>query len=298
MSRALGLAACLGLTAIGHPSPAHACDDGPANFTLAAVWPADGATDVPLDGLILLRGPALVLDEPAVTVEQGGLPVDGALAAWTSGIFVWRAAAPFEPGATYHVHITDAATPTDLAFTTGSALAAPPAAPTLTDLALEPYRLDLQECADATPSCYCETWRTVDHEDRMRLRAALSAPPAPFGEFTVAAVELAAAPDLFPADMAHAQPWPTDPLTFDFGLAGTWPSDQVCVRAAAIDPLGRRADGPVTCLDIGDVNTPPPPATTTGCALTPPSSAPLTFILLTTLVHRRRRTPVPKTTST
>ncbi len=288
MRRALRLIAGLGLAALAlAPAPARACDDD-GLFYLDAVWPADGATGVPRDGVLVLRGQTVSIDGPTVTVERDGLPVDGTTSAWAQGVFVWRAAAPLEAGAAYHVTIADSSGTVALDFTTGSDLAPSPVAPTLTDLALEQYRLELQECA-VVAGCSCEKWTTVGHEDRMRLSATLPAPPAPFGDFTLVALEIAAGPDLFPANMVHVQPW-SDPPALDFGVAGTWPSDQVCIRAAALDPLGGRADGPVACLDIGDVNTPPPPDEATGgCATTQPGLAPLALLVLASLSRRRRR---------
>ena len=290
--------ACLGLALLvaQRPSAARACDDGEGGpFQLDEAWPADGATDVPTDGVLLFRALSLAGEYPVVAVDLAGVPVDGAVQYWSPGVSLWRATAPFAPDTTYHVAVTGAAGTTELTFTTGHEPAALPAEPILGEVSLEHYRLELRECADAQVTCDCGTWRTLDVEDRMRARVVLPAPPAPFGAFDFVAVELAPGPDQFPAEMVHTQPWPTDGLALelDLGLVGTWPSEQVCARAAAIDPVGHRVDGPPVCLPIADINTPPPSSPAAGCSITPAPAHPLALLFLLALRRRRRQRPRP-----
>lgn len=291
MSVRLGFGFGLVVFAVQIPPVARACEyDG--QIDLDEFWPAHRTIDVPLDGVVLLRLAGAAVGVATLVVELDGAAVPGALEPTGWGDLRWRAAAPFAPNSIYSVTIGGDAPATKFAFTTGTELAAPPPAPVVTDLTLERFTRETYACIEEPGTCYCDQGELLAVEHRMHAVFMLPDPPPPFGTFTAVTFEIAPAPDGFPAELVETQSWPTAGGTalVDFGVAGTWPSDQVCARATATDPLDRRAVGPVVCTPIGDVNTiPPEPETDTGCSITTPTPALSALVLLVLFTRPRRR---------
>lgn len=282
MRPVLGLALAL---CAAHASEARACD--PVPFELVGAWPTDGASDVPIDGVIVfdLRGAPAA--GPDVAVDVAGQPVAGVVTPSQGGLYVWRSDAPLAAAAAHHVVVEGH----EFTFTTGAALAPPPPPLALADLVLERYDLELTDCL-VEGECGCVTTEVVGLEQRLRAIVTLPPAPAQFGPHDLAAVALVDVGDA-PARLVQTARWPTGDLTVavDFGLPDTWPGDQVCARVSAIDPLGRVTASPALCRPLADITDAPPPEADDpdGCSCAATTAPPPLLALLLLLAFARRR---------
>ena len=254
---------------------AQACSP-PSGFTIHHTFPAADATDVPIDGVIVLVGEGW--DPLAATVELrlGDVVVAGEMTMITTDRYVWRSDAPLEPGSAYTARITsfpeydsDVPAEFDLKFTTGL-VAAPEMMPVmLASSSADGFEREITECVEEAGmgECFdCNEWKVVGVEQRIRLLAQIAAPGGAFAGFH--AGRLAYGPDADTLEFTARQFEPAEGgnigLSADLGLAGTWPSGQVCVRPEVEDPRGDIVQGEVSCLDIAEINQTPVEPPTTG----------------------------------
>ena len=255
---------------------AEACSP-PVGFWLERVYPAADAVDVPTDGVIVLVGVGYDLDAAQVSVMLGDVAVPGELTQSDTDHYVWNSAQPLAADTVYAVHIETGTlddvgedSVLDLEFTTGSAPAPALASAALASAVVEGFEQDLQECVmpgSAAGDCVdCYEYEVVGVEQRMRLIAAIEAPTGPFVGFHEGRVAYGPNPETLDlaASMYAAAGGGPMVHTIDLGLAGTWPSEQVCARAEVQGPIGPAVEGEVSCVDISEINVEPIVAPTTG----------------------------------
>lgn len=274
----------------GHAGEAQACTEGDGAH-INRVWPAADATDVPIDGVVVIVGGIVGNsgDRLMVEVDVGGQKLAGTLEQTAGDVWVWRNDGPFLPDTTYHVFARGSFDLYDFTFTTGSEPAGPPVAQKVVDLEVMQVRYDITECV-MEGLCDCYETKVVDFETRMRADVGLPGAPQPFGEFNRMVVQVATGADSFTEAGGSDFAWPSPALQsrkMDLGLAGSWPGQEVCARISVIDPLGRRADGEATCVPIGEANAPPEDEAGCGCAATG-DATPLALLLAWPLLRRRR----------
>ncbi|MCB9706766.1 MAG: hypothetical protein H6711_33285 [Myxococcales bacterium] len=241
--------------------PSEACTPGNTAFTLTGNWPKTDAVDVPIDGVVMALGTGDLFElGPEISVFDGDVEVPGSVGGVESGarLHTWRAAEPFAANTIYKVNISG----TTYTFTTGDAPSPEPVASAVGEVTLEQEEVEIRECAQGN-GCTCDRWKVVDVETHMRAQVTMPPPADPFGRFNEVEIEVAPGPDQFTGEHRTVALWPSggQAVSVEFGIAGTWPSDQVCARATVIDPNDRRAVGEASCEPIGEVNTPPE-----GCA--------------------------------
>lgn len=126
-------------------SPAFANNCPAQTASIQSLRPADGATGVPLNGVIAFGTlPAFAPYDPAVTLTSGGNVVAGGLISGPGGTWIFRPDAPLAPNTTYEVEILDESTAggsaASASFTTGSAQdLTDPTPPTNVKLTLPEY---------------------------------------------------------------------------------------------------------------------------------------------------------------
>jgi MYXO-CTERM domain-containing protein len=245
-------------------------------FSIHQTFPAADATDVPVDGVIVLVGEGWDSDAATVELRLGDVVVAGELTMLNPGRYVWRSAAPLEPNSAYTAHITsqpvydsDVPGEFDLQFTTGPAAAPELMAAVLASSSADGFEREVKECVveGGMGDCSdCAEYKVTGVEHRMRLLAQIAAPGGAFAGFH--AGRIAFGPDADTLELGSTQFEPVEggniALSADLGLAGTWPSGQVCVRPEVEDPRGDIVQGEVSCLDISEINQPPIEGPTTG----------------------------------
>lgn len=255
---------------IAVPHDARACSTG-EDFerSLTDAIPEAEATDVPLDGVIVLDGVNLAATL-SVEVTRDGEAVPGSIVSGTT----WRADSPFEPETRYDVHVwTDDIgenVDTSWSFETGTETTPPPTAPEIQSIELIQIEDQKTRCVEPPDLGSCEDCgrrEVVSVEYRIELRVRLSAPPVgTYDNFYRAGMRsgLDEASVLDGGTTASARWAEIDTelvLHQDLGEVGTWEGDEVCVRTNNVDPLGQSSEAVVQCVDIGDANIPPPPDT-------------------------------------
>lgn len=85
-------------------------------------FPGADATDVSIDGVVVLAGEGWDSDAATVEVRLGDVVVAGELTMVTTSRHVWRSSAPLEPDTAYTAHITRrrSSTPTSRGNSTSS----------------------------------------------------------------------------------------------------------------------------------------------------------------------------------
>lgn len=245
-------------------------------FSIHQTFPEVDATDVPIDGVVVLVGEGWDSDAATVEVRLGDVVVAGELTMITTDRYVWRSSAPLEPNTAYTAHITsspvydtDLPGEFDLEFTTGSETAPKLMDAVLASSSVEGFEREIKECVvegDLGSCSACDEWKVVAVEDRMRVVAEIAAPGGPFAGFHGGRLHFGPDADTQEFDAMEFEPAEGGAVVhvIDLGIAGTWPSEQVCVRPEVEDPRGVLVQGEVSCLDIGEVNQPPVEPLTTG----------------------------------
>jgi MYXO-CTERM domain-containing protein len=237
-------------------------------FSIHHTFPAADATEVPVDGVVVLVGEGWDSDAATVEVRLGDVVVAGELTMIDPTRYVWRAEAPLEPNSAYTAHITsspvhdsDVPGELDLQFTTGPAAAPELMSAALASSSVDGFEREFNECVDEAGmgECgSCNEYKVTGVEHRMRLLAQIAAPGGPFAGFHTG--RIAFGPDADTLELGATRFEPVEGgnigLSADLGIAGTWPSDQVCMRPEVEDPRGGIVQGEVSCLDIGEVNQP------------------------------------------
>jgi len=247
----------------------------PIGFTIEHVYPEADAADVPIDGVIVLMGWGYTSDAPQVSVMLGAVPVTGEVTQPHGDRYVWRSAVPLEPDTVYTVHVeTDAKTDVDVdiidfQFTTGSAPAPALAAPMLASAVVEGVEVELKECIEPGVEGDCEDcyeYKVIGAEQRMRLIAEIAAPAGPFVGFHVGRLAYGSDPGNLDLSATQSEPVGGGVVvhTIDLGVAGSWPSEQVCMRPELQGPVGPAVQGEISCVDISEINQEPIVAPTTG----------------------------------
>ena len=247
----------------------------PYGFTIEHVYPEADAADVPIDGVIALVGWGYTSDAPQVSVMLGAVPVVGEVTQPHGDRYVWRSAVPLEPDTMYTVHVeTDAMSDVDVdiidfQFTTGSAPAPALTAPMLASAVAEGVEVDLKECIEPGDEGDCEDcyeYKVTGVEQRMRLIAEVTAPAGPFVGFHIGRLAYGSDPGNLDLSATQSEPAGGGAVvhTIDLGIAGSWPSEQVCMRPELQGPVGPEVQGEISCIDISEINQPPIVAPTTG----------------------------------
>jgi MYXO-CTERM domain-containing protein len=258
------------------PGDAEACSTGEEfERTLTDTFPLDGATDVPLDGVLLFTGHNLG-GELRVEVSLDGTIVPGVVDS-LGPRQLWLADAPLEPESVYEVHAWTEAIGENvdayLTFTTGTELAPAVQPPEIVELSVGTYEKVYTKCvAQSEPGdCDdCAEEEVTKTEQRIRLTVRLATPPSgPFDRYYRGSIRHGVDAQAVAEGAAHETDWwidAGDPMTLtdDLGLVGTWEGTEVCVRAENRDPLDNGSEPIVACVDIGDANTPIPDDDTGG----------------------------------
>lgn len=260
--RNLTLLAVPVLTALLAPREASACSPS-TGFEIERAYPAADATEVPIDGVIVVAGTGWSATEVLMVVKRGDTEVEGSIEMPDFDHYVWRSTAPLLPHTTYSLHFeaNDEQFPDaiDHSFTTGPVSAPNPGPALLASASAEAFDLDIKECVEdeGNGDCGgCQEWKVVDVEHRMRLVASIAAPEGPFVGYYSGRVSYGPSADaLGPAVQRFQADGGGDIVhTIDLGIAGSWPSDEVCVHVEVGDPLGTFAQGQVSCVDVSEIN--------------------------------------------
>ncbi len=171
----------------------------PGYGSFIANTPIDGATDVPINGAVILDVETLVGEPQKTTVSVSetdtGIPVAGGFNSyfWDRAFLVWLPAQPLRPGTRYRV---DAAIVSEIprpakatgaaemsfAFITGSGPVPPIALQGQMQVRIETYQRDREDwrrcyaMSACTSSCGCDTSKcapTIVHEQASRARVTL-----------------------------------------------------------------------------------------------------------------------------
>lgn len=271
---ALTLVASASLSLI--PGDAEACSTGEEfERNLTDTSPVDGATDVPLDGVLLFAGDNLG-GELIVEVSLDGMIVPGVIES-LGPRQLWLADAPLEPESVYEVHAWTEAIGENvdayLTFTTGTELAPAVQPPEIIELSVSTYEKVYTKCVTQSEPGDCDDCaeeEVTKTEERIRLTVRLAAPPSgPFDRYYRGSIRHGVDAEAVAEGAAHETDWWFDAgdqmeLVDDLGLVGTWEGTEVCVRAWNRDPLDNGSEPIVACVDIGDANTPSPDDATGG----------------------------------
>ncbi len=260
------------LSTVLAPGEASACTP-PYGFTVDRSFPAADAVDVPIDGVIVVLGEGYGGPVVQVEVFLSDTPVPGEIESVTSNRYVWRSDAPLAADTQYQVIITtqdeiDQPHVRELQFTTGADPAGAVPVPELASAAAEGFEQEVKECVEpgGGGDCVdCYDFKVVGSEQRLRLIAELKAPGGTFAGYHIGRVAYGESADMQSMELQADEPEAGN-IVFvqDLGLAGEWPSDEVCVRPELEDPLGNLESGEVQCVDISDINVPPVDEPTTG----------------------------------
>lgn len=265
----MAFAALLG--AIGTPQSSEACSTGEGfePTELSFTVPADGATEVAYDVGLLFRG--VNLGDLHVDVTDDAGEVVGGQFFELGSRARWEPDLEFEPGAAYTVHLwtDDGDVDETYTFTTGSEPSPTPAMPVVDSFSIEGYDEEIRDCvAPPEPgSCEdCGAYEVIAVERRMRLRVRVSSPPqGEYRGFYSAALSYGTSEQDSEGGARGSQWWGEDDgeedtvlLSEDFGLAGEWEGEEVCVRVWNRDLHGGASESVVQCLPIGEVNDPGP----------------------------------------